>query len=106
MLRCAKQRRQVEGHTLLAAVVNKDSIPAHRNASEEAIAYRFQQLAGRTEDKDAVVAKVSDDELVRGRACDAMGNLELADASGADPAETRGMTCGPRNGTRAPKLGA
>jgi hypothetical protein len=52
--------------------------------SPRPIVYSLQRLAARTEDNDAVVVLVNDDELVEGRARDAGRPLQLADTHMTD----------------------
>jgi hypothetical protein len=50
----------------------EDRAVVQRDASEAAVAHGHRKLAARAEDDDAPVARVSDDELVEGRARDAL----------------------------------
>jgi hypothetical protein len=71
-------------HTTTQEILREHRAAVHRNASEVAVAERHQQLAGVAEHDDATIARVSDDELVKGRARNALGTVQHADADVAD----------------------
>jgi hypothetical protein len=65
-------------------VLTKDSVAVDSNADEATPYHRLERLAARTEHDNAVVARVRDDELVKGRARDGGRTVEHADADLAD----------------------
>ncbi len=68
-----------EDALLLVFVLSEDDTTVDSNAAEAIASHRLQQLAADTEHSNARVVHVSDDDLVKGRARDAGGTLELAD---------------------------
>jgi hypothetical protein len=77
--------RSREHHTLVVgAGLCEDGAAVHHNAREGTASHRVEHLAAGTEHNNAAVAVVSDDDLVKGRARDALGTAELADTHVAD----------------------
>ncbi len=68
----------------LLVAVSEDGAAVDRDAGDAFALQRLQQLAARTEHSDAFVTVVSDDELVEGRARDALGTTDGSDTHVAD----------------------
>jgi hypothetical protein len=61
-------------------VLREDCAAVYCDARDVATTHRHRKLAAGAEHDDAAVSRVSDDELVEGRACDALGMVQHAHA--------------------------